>query len=61
VQDSVDAAVAGAGQSVTALVAGGRLEWGGAVPGREMRGGAEPVDVTDVADQPGCAGRADPV
>jgi hypothetical protein len=42
VQDPIDAAVAGAGEPVAALVAGGRLERGGAVPGREVRGGAGP-------------------
>jgi hypothetical protein len=26
-----------------------------------VRRGAEPPDVTDVADEPGCSGRADPV
>jgi hypothetical protein len=61
VQDAVDATVAGAGEPVAALVAGGRLEWGGAVPGGEVCWGAEPADVGDVADQPGGAGRADAV
>jgi hypothetical protein len=41
VQDPVDAPVAEAGQPVAALVAGGRFERGGAVPGGEMRGGAK--------------------
>ncbi|RZU76001.1 hypothetical protein EV384_4594 [Micromonospora kangleipakensis] len=46
---------------MAALVAGGRLERGGAVPGREVRGGVEPADVADVADQAGCPGRANAV
>jgi hypothetical protein len=61
VQDPVDTSVADSGESVAALVAGGCLERGGAVPRREVRRGAEPLDITDVADEPGGAGRADPV
>src|SRR5205814_4356059 len=34
------------------------LERGGAVAGREVRRGADPADV---ADEPGCFGRADPI
>ena len=61
VQDPVDAPVAGPGQAVALLVAGGRVDRGGAVPGGEVPGGAEPADVADVAEQPGRAGRADAV
>lgn len=64
VQHPVDAPVPGPGQAVTFLVAGGRLDRGGAVAGGEVRGGAEPgdvADVSDVSDQAGRAGRADPV
>jgi hypothetical protein len=46
---------------VAALVAGGRFERGGAVPRGEVRSAAEPADIGDVADEPGRAGRADPV
>jgi hypothetical protein len=63
-QDPVDAPVPEPAQAVASLVAGGRFDRGGAVPGREVRGGAEPADITDitdVADEPGRAGRADPV
>ena len=61
VQDPVDAPVAGPGQAVALLVTGGGFDRGGAVPGGEVRRGAEPVDVADVAEQAGRAGRADPV
>jgi hypothetical protein len=57
VQDPVDSPVPGAGEPVAFLVAGGGFDRGGAVPRGEMRGGAEPGDVTDVADQPGGSGR----
>lgn len=46
---------------MAALVARGRLERGGAVPGGEVRRGAEPPDVGDVADLSGRSGRADAV
>jgi hypothetical protein len=61
VQDAVDASVAGPGQSVAFLVAGGGFERGGAVPGVEVRGGGESGDAADVADEPGGSGGADPV
>jgi hypothetical protein len=60
-RDSVDVSVAGAGEPVAFLVAGGCLDRCGAVPRCEVRGGAEPGDVADVADEPGGPGRADPV
>jgi len=61
VQDPVDAPIPGAGEPVAALVTRGRLERGGAVPGREVRRGGEPADVGDVGDQPGSAGRTNPM
>jgi hypothetical protein len=60
-QDAVDPAVAGAGEPVPTLVTGGGLERGSAVPGRDVRRGAEPADVCDIADQTGSAGQAYPV
>jgi hypothetical protein len=50
VQHPVDAPVAGTGEAVAFLVAGGCLDRGGAVPGGEVRGGAESGDVADVAE-----------
>src|SRR6266511_5198611 len=41
------------------LVAGRGVNRGGAVPGREVVPAGEPVDVADVAQQPGGAGRTD--
>ena len=61
VQDPVDAPVAGPGQPVALLVAGGGVDRGGAVPGGEVAAAGEAADVTDVAEQPGGAGRADAV
>jgi hypothetical protein len=61
VQDPVDAPVARPGQPVAFLVAGGCLDWGGAVPRGEVRCGTESADVTDVTDEAGRTGRADPV
>jgi hypothetical protein len=61
VQDSIDAPIAGTRQAMALVVAGRRLDRCGAVPGREVRGGAEPADVADVAQQAGCSGWADPV
>src|SRR5205814_8261371 len=55
----VDAPVAGAGQAVALLVAGGGVQRCGAVPGREVAAAGEAGDVGDVAEQPGRAGRAD--
>ncbi|MFC0112360.1 hypothetical protein [Kibdelosporangium aridum] len=43
------------------LLAGGRVEGCGAVPGGEPVAAGESVDVSDVGEQPGCAGRADAV
>src|SRR5439155_9585559 len=61
VQDPVDAPVPGPRQPVTPLVAGGRIDGGGAVPGCEVVTAGEAADVADVAQQPGSAGRADAV
>jgi hypothetical protein len=61
VQHPVDAPVAGAGESVAVLVAGGRVQRRGAVPRREVVTAGKPADVTDVAEQTGRSGRADPV
>jgi hypothetical protein len=49
VQDAVDPAVAGPGQSVALVVAGGRIEWCSAVPRREAVLVREAIDLADVA------------
>lgn len=49
VQDAVDPAVAGPGQSVALVVAGGRIEWCGAVRRREAVLVREAIDLADVA------------
>ena len=46
-------------EPVAVIVAGGRVERGGAVPGGEVGAAGEPVNVADVTEQAGCAGRAD--
>ena len=61
VQHPVDPPVAGARQPVPLLLAGGGIQWRGAVPGREVVPAGEPVDVADVGEQPGRAGRPDAV
>jgi hypothetical protein len=61
VQDPVDAPVPGPGQAVALLVAGGGVQGCGAVPGGEVAAAGEAVDVADVADWSGGAGRADPI
>jgi len=43
------------------LVAGGRVQGRGAVPRRKVALAGEAGDITDVDQQPGCAGRADTV
>jgi hypothetical protein len=48
VQRPVDPAVAGAGEPVALLLAGGGVQGCGAVPGREVVPAGEPVDVADV-------------
>jgi hypothetical protein len=49
VQDPVDAPVAGAGQAVAFLVAGGGVQRRGAVPSGEVCRAGEAVDVADIA------------
>jgi hypothetical protein len=61
VQRPVDLPVAGAGEPMADLVAGGGVERRRAVPGCEVALGREAGDVTDVDEQPGRAGRADAV
>src|SRR5258708_4002436 len=61
VQHPIDTPVPGPGQAMTALFTRGRFDRGGTVPRREMPRGREPGDVSDVAEKPGGAGRADPV
>jgi hypothetical protein len=61
VQDPVDAPVPGPGQPVALLITAGRVDGCGAVPGGEMVTAGEAADIADVAQQPGGAGRADPV
>jgi hypothetical protein len=61
VPDPVDAPVAGPRQAVPVLVAGGRVDGCGAVPGGEVGAAGEPADVCGVADEAGGAGRADAV
>jgi hypothetical protein len=48
VQRPVDPAVAGAGEPVALLLAGGGVQGCGAVPGREVVPAGESVDVADV-------------
>ena len=60
VQCSVDAPVAGAGEPMPGLLAGGGIQRGGAVPGGERVAVGEPVDVADVGEQPSRTGGADP-
>jgi len=50
VQRPVDAAVAGTGESMPLLVAGGRIERCGALPGGEPVPVGEAVDITDVGE-----------
>jgi excisionase family DNA binding protein len=59
VQDAVDLAIAGPRQPVPDLIAGGGIDRGGAVPGREVVAVGEPGDVGDLDQQPRGAGRAD--
>ena len=61
VQDAVDLPVAGPGQPVADVVAGGRVDRGGSVPGREVGAVGEPGDVADLDQQPGRTGRSDAV
>jgi hypothetical protein len=60
VQHPVVAPVAGPGEAVALLVAGGGVDRGGAVPGREVPGDGEAGNVGDVADEAGGAGGSDP-
>jgi hypothetical protein len=55
VQDSVQATIAGPGQPVPDLLAGGRVDGCGAGPGGEVGHGPEPGDVPDVAEDSGGA------
>jgi hypothetical protein len=57
----LDPPVAGAGEPVSLLLAGGGFQRRGAVPGREVVPAGEPVDIAGVGEQPGCAGGADAV
>jgi hypothetical protein len=59
VQDAVDPAVAGPGQSVALVVGGGRIQWCGAVRRREAVLVREAIDLADVAEKPYRAGGAD--
>ena len=59
VQGPVDPPVAGAGEPVAFLVAGGGVQRCGAVPGGEPVPVGEAADVADVGEQPGGAGGAD--
>jgi hypothetical protein len=52
-QRRVDPAVAGAREPVALLLAGGGVQGGGAVPGREVIPAGEPVDVADVGPAAG--------
>jgi hypothetical protein len=61
VQHPVDLPVAGPGQPVADLVTGGGVDRRGAVPGGEVPPGREPGDVTGLDQQPGSAGRSDPM
>jgi hypothetical protein len=61
VQDTVDSAVAGAGESVALLVTGRCVQGCGAVPGCESALVREAADVADIAEQPCGTGRADAV
>jgi hypothetical protein len=61
VQRPVDPPVLGPRQAMPVLVSGRGVDGRGAVPRGEVGAAGEPVDVTDVADQPGGAGRADAV
>jgi hypothetical protein len=61
VQGVVDAPVAGAGESVSDLVAGGRVDRCGAVVGGEMVLAREPVDGLHLGQDPAGDDRPDPV
>jgi hypothetical protein len=61
VDDVVDASVAGPGEPVPVLLTGGRVEWGGAGPGREPVAVGEPGDVADRRQDARCDDRADAV
>ena len=61
VQNPVDAPVPGAGEPVAGLVAGGRVQRRGAVPGGEPVASGEPADVADVGEQLGGARGPDAV
>ena len=61
VEDVVHSAVAGAGEPVADLSAGGGIQRGGAGPGREVVAVREAGHVADVGQDPGGAGRSDPV
>jgi hypothetical protein len=59
VDDVVDPAVAGAGEAVADLFAGGRVQGCGAGPGGEPVAVGEAGDVADVGQDPGGPGRSD--
>lgn len=61
VQDSVDAPVPGPGKTVSLLLSRGRVQGGGAVPGREPIPVPEPVDITDIGEKSCGAGGSDAV
>jgi len=61
VQHAVDLPVPRAGQAVPDVVAGGGVDGRGAVLGGEVAAVGEPGDVADLDEQPGGAGRPDPV
>jgi len=61
VQGAVNAPVARPWQAVPVLVIGRGVQGCGAVPGREVGPAGEPADIPDVAEQPSCTGRTDPV
>ena len=58
-QDPVDLTVPGPRQPVSDLVAGGRVDRCGAVPGREVVAVGEAGDVADLDEQPGRTGGSD--
>jgi hypothetical protein len=60
VQDMVDPPIPCAGQTVSQLLTGGGIQRSGAVPCREVGLRREPGDVTDIGQDPGSAGGADP-
>jgi len=60
VEHVVEAAVAGAGQPVPDMLAGGGVDGGGAGPGGEPVAVGETGHIVDIGEDPGGAGRADP-